>query len=531
MLLLLPVFLLLLTAISIQVLARTRFNVGQTWVFAIIASTAIWILVSILRIIDPPALIIRYLDPSILDGILLSFNFTTVTWVFGFLLLTLLGAILLADSSRLSGNNNPIAWSGAMVITAAGILVCMSGSFAAFILSSTFLDITLLIVGLIVNRQSGQIQEVVIEFSGRVAGSIILMTTLGNSNLDLVNSQPDVISELLPFFIISLILRMGVIHSNKVSSISQPVRRNLQIFIQMIVPVTVFAFISRLSFPLLQGLFFRLTIFVLFGIVLIKAIKLLSQKIFDPKIWIEILAILGIGSILLEQTKAILPIGIVMISIGGAISITEARSKWTSVILMVLMLGMIGLPYTPSNGIWLEATSMESGFAGLFHNLIIFLALLGVSNNFLKKISMNSSNEKWVDFSNGMSPIILMVSPWIYLPWTNYLSGTIIGMIGAGIVIGISLSRLLLRKWWVKITQNVTNVAEKLKTDFQFFESLGNNFLKLTWLTNIFKALNYMVEWLVTSTIRMLEGEGGLLWALVLLILLTSIIVSIRTTL
>lgn len=526
MLLLLPVFLLLIAALSVLILGRTRFRLGQTWVFAIVTSTFIWILVSILRIVDPPALMINYLDQGILNGVSLSFNFTTETWVFGFLLLTMLGAILLADSSRLSGKNNLVAWSGAFVITAAGILVCMSGSFVAFILASTFLDITLLIVGILANLNSGQLKEAVIGFSVRVSGSLILLMTFGNSNLDLLKSKPEVLSELLPFFIISLILRMGVIHSGELTSEAHPISRNLQILLQMIVPVTMFAFISRLSIPPLDGLFFKLTILLLFSIVLVKAIKLASKRSFDHKIWIDIFSGLGIGLILLGQTDAILPLGLVMISVGSAISVTETRSRWTTIILIVLVLGMIGLPFTPSNGLWLNSIGMEAGFLGVIYNLIILLVLLGVTNTFLKKINRNLSNEKWVDVSNSMSPLILMISPWIYLPWTNYFTGTLIGVINPGVVIGITISRTLFWKWWVRITQIATSVSEKLKTESQFLTRPINDLLKFTWLTNTFKTLNHILEWLVTGAIRMLEGEGGLLWALVFLILLTSIIVT-----
>ncbi len=530
MLLLLPILLLIITAIGIQILGRTKLNLGQTWILAIVTSTIIWILVSIIRIIDPPALVINYFEQGALNEVLLSLNFTTETWVFGFLLLTMLGAILLADSSRLSGKNNRVAWSGAMIITAAGILVCMSGSFVAFILTSTFLDITLLIVGLASNQHSGKLREVVVEFSVRVAGSLILITTLGNSNLDLSISQPEVISALLPFFIISLILRMGIFRSGEHPSKEQPVRRNLQVLIQTIVPVTMFAFVSRLSIPPLDGIFYNLTILVLFGSVLFKAIRLTSQEIFEHKIWIEILSGLGIGLILLGLSDALLPLGIVMISVGSAISVTETRSKWTTIVLMVLMLGMIGLPFTPSYGLWLKITGTESKLSGALYNLIILLVLLGVTNNFLKTISRSFSNEKWVDVSNSMSPIILIVSPWIYLPWTSYLTGTLVGVINPGIVIGLTLSRLLFWKWWDRIRQGISYVKENLLTKFQFLAKIINDFLKLKWLSNTFRIINYLVEWLVTSTIRMLEGEGGLLWALVFLILLTTILMSLRMT-
>jgi len=107
MLLLLPVLFLVIAAIALQVLGRVRFRVAQSWIFAIITSNIIWILFSILRIIDPPVLTINYLDQGISNGIPLSFHFSPVTWVFGFLLLTMLGAILLADSSRLAGK---ITW-------------------------------------------------------------------------------------------------------------------------------------------------------------------------------------------------------------------------------------------------------------------------------------------------------------------------------------------------------------------------------------------------------------------------------------
>jgi hypothetical protein len=493
-------------------------------------SNIIWILFSILRIIDPPVLTINYLDQGILKGIPLSFHFNAVTWVFGFLLLTMLGAILLADSSRLAGKNNLVAWSGAIVITAAGILVCMSESFVAFILASTFLDISLMIVGLVANQHSSQVKEAVIEFSLRVAGTIILMSTFSDNDFGLLNTQSEGSGAALPFFLVGLILRMGIIHISERSMGEYPIRRNLQILVQMIVPVTMFAFISRLSIPFQDGPFFRLIFFILIGIAVVKAIKLTLRKAGDQSVWIDVLSALGIGLFLLGQTNAILPLGIVMITIGSAISVTDTRSRRTNIVLIILMLGMIGLPFTPSNGLWIKSSGIEFAFRVFLCNFALFLAILGVSNDFLKIISRNQSNEKWVDVSISMSPIIIMISPWIFLPWSNSMTGTPIGMIIPGILFVIFLTRLVFRKWWSNIAQVVVRVNDKLSADFHVLKKILNDFLKLKWLASVFKALNRGVEWLVTSTIRMLEGEGGLLWALVFLILITSIIVTYRIT-
>jgi hypothetical protein len=528
MLLLLPVLFLIIAAIAIQVLGRIRFSIAQSWIFAMVTSSIIWILFSVLRIIDPPLLAVNYLDQGILNGIQLIFHFNATTWVFGFLLLTMLSAILLVDLSRLSGKNNLVAWSGAMVVTAAGILVCMSGSFVAFILASTFLDLSLLTVGLVANRQSSQVKEVVVDFSLRVAGTFILLTTFSNNNFDLMSLQSESSGGVFFIFLAGLILRMGVIHPSGTSMPEYPIRRNLLILIQMIVPVTTFAIISRLSIPTLDGSIYGFIFFTLIGIALVKALRQTFRKSGDQKAWIDVISILGIGLLLLEQTNAILPLGIVMISIGGAVSVTDPRLKRTNVFLIILMLGMIGLPFTPSNGLWIKSIGMEFGFRVFLYNLALFLVILGVSKNFLNNISRNLSNKKWVDASNSMSPIILMISPWIYLPWNKSLTGTAIGMIIPGILIGFILARLVFWKWWHKIVQHVGQVIEKIGSEVHVITKLIADLLKFKWLVNLLKAINRIVEWLVTSTIRMLEGEGGLLWALVFLVLITSIIVTYR---
>lgn len=524
MLLLLPILFLLIAAIAIQIFGRVRFTIAQSWILSIVSATIIWILFSVLRIINPSELTINYFDQGITKGILLSFNFTPVTWIFGFLLFTMLGAILLVDSTRLSGKNNLYAWSGAMIIIAAGILACMSGSFVAFILASTFLDISLLIVGLITNQQSSQLKEVVVTFSLRVAGSFILLTTIGSSSFDLMDLNSEVPNGLLPLVIVGLILRMGVIHFGEMNSEEYAIRRNLQVLVQIIVPVTMFAFISRLSVPTLDGLFYRIIFIVLIGTALVKVTKLAYRKMVDQKTWIEVFSSLGIGLLLLEQSAAILPLGIVMISIGSAISVTDTRSRRTNVFLLILMLGMIGLPFTPSNGLWINPSGMGLGFQIFFYDLVLFLAIIGVSGYFLNSIDLNLSNEKWIDVSNSMSPIIMMISPWIYLPWSQALPRTLIGMIIPGIIIGITLTRIFFSKWSTIIARG----SEKLKTELHVLTPLVTSFLRLKWLIDIFKTLNKVIEWLVTSTVRMLEGEGGLLWAVVFLILITSIIVTYR---
>ena len=199
MILFIPVFILLLFGITIQVLGRTRLNVVQTWIFTIFGAILAWLSFILIKVLGVDPLVTSFLTSESSLKFQTIFLVADKNWVYGFLLLTLLITVLFMDSSRLTWKNNLTAWSGALIIGAAGLLASMSGSVIAFLLTSATIDIFSLSSQIIFQREERSIRRAITDFVLRVTGSFLIMAGL------VLNGEPDVL-----MVSAGLALRLGV---------------------------------------------------------------------------------------------------------------------------------------------------------------------------------------------------------------------------------------------------------------------------------------------------------------------------------
>lgn len=528
MLLLIPVILLILSAVAIQILGRTRLNIAQTWILAMLVSSVAWISFIVLRILEPASFGVNYLSTSPESTTRIFFNFNETTWVLGFLLVTILGAILLSDSSRLTEKNNLAIWSGAMMITATGIIACMAESIVAFILVSTFLDVSLLIIQLAENPRRIHQQGMLLEFTLRVSGTLILLTMLGYTAVSSTTPQIEIPGSIFPFVILGVILRLGIIHPYRSSQEVVSPRRNLQILNITVVPITMFVFLSRVTALFTPNFAFYSLFAGIMGLTLMRAGSFFSSGKNDQKIWADTISGLGITAFLLGDPTTILPLGIILVVCSGIISTSGTRAKWTNIILLVLFLSVIGLPFTPTSSLWIVPSGGNLPVLSVVYDVVLLIALLGITTDLLPNRNIQLTSEKWIGLSNDLSPILLIVSPWIFLPWIENLPGKKIGFIFAFVIIIVTSTRTFLQKRVMNKSPQMEIQDKPGLSKYSFLWAQLEQFFQLRWFLNIIKVINLFVKWLVTTLIRVLEGQGGLLWALVFLILITSILITSR---
>lgn len=526
MLLLIPVFLLLIAAIALQVLSRWRFSIIQSWVFSISAVILVWFSYIGLRILNPTGWTIPYIKTNPTQELSIVMQFSSATWVFGFLLLTLLLAVILADSNRLPGKNNLLGWSSAMVITASAVLACMSASLVAFLLACTFLDITLFVVQMSSQNRPEQLNFSVIEFALRIIGSFLLMAVLGGQEAGIANSISEIPAKMMSLVLLGLTLRIGIFSIGGAVSGAFPVRKTYNFLTLVVVPITIFALISRLPALNLEGSFYPLMAGVVVILTLINLLRFYTSNIgSENRIpWIAVCSGLGLILVFINREISILPLGIVMLVIGNLLSVNESATRNTRFILAVLMIGLLGLKFTPSVGIWIGKGDNSPIINVISYNLILFLALSKALNSFIKNIKIHSDNEKWIELSTGLGPILLVLSPWVFLPWTKLVKGQWIDLV-MPILIIVTASLLFLTKT-SRIVQFTSRLIKRPNFESSFYFRYAREFFQLKWLSRWVSGIYNIISGLVKGLVRLLEGDGGLLWAFVFLILLTTVIYS-----
>lgn len=134
MLILIPIILLLFFAGGINLLvSRYKLSLGTTWLITAAAVLIVWVSLIIFRIILPEGVSITNWSPQGIGADVLVFKLSERTWIFAFLLVSLLIGVIFTDTIRFGQSNNLVTWAGSMVLTAVGLLSIYSQTFLAVI--------------------------------------------------------------------------------------------------------------------------------------------------------------------------------------------------------------------------------------------------------------------------------------------------------------------------------------------------------------------------------------------------------------
>ncbi len=227
-----------MSGFAIQMLGITRFNTVQTWIFAIFGSFLALTSYVVIKISSSGSFTTPLLDSNDSQTFLAISHIDKNNWIFGLLLLALLISTLLYDFSRLSGKNNLFAWSATLIIGAFGMMAIISQSLISFLITSASLDIVLLVSYLSIQRDEAQNTTVIGDFMQRSVGTLLIMFGMGVSG----NVNMLVLS-------IGIILRLGVFPVGLDTRGNPPMRQNLLSFFEIVVPLSVFAFINGIDAP------------------------------------------------------------------------------------------------------------------------------------------------------------------------------------------------------------------------------------------------------------------------------------------
>ena len=145
MLILLPVLILLLTALAMAVLDRLRPRYSYHWVVAVGGAFLAWAGVWVLRFRLPSSLPLA--DWGV-EGLLSSspvLRVDGISWMFALALATFALAVILTDAARAQETQWEV-WAGGLSITALGILAVMAGNPLTLVLVWVILDVVDLVI-------------------------------------------------------------------------------------------------------------------------------------------------------------------------------------------------------------------------------------------------------------------------------------------------------------------------------------------------------------------------------------------------
>ncbi len=525
MLSLLPVFLLLLAAGVVLTLRLRGVNTGVCWLVSVGAALLVWGLTLSLNWWSPAPLLIENWLPGGMSAGSVRFEWDRFSWVFAFSLSSLLLATLLTASVRLLPVS-PIIWAGETVVTGVGMLVVLAASPMALILGWTLLDA--LELGILLANLRGARQTVgeTTAFSVRVFGTLLVAVAVVISQ---AQGQPFTFEQVsAPVALLLLVaagLRLGVIPLH-LPYTDAPLRRGMGTVLRLTISAASLSVLAKVSAATIPAaakdwLLAFLAIAAVYGA---GRWFTAQDELAGRPYFLAVLGSLAVAGAVNGDPQAALVWGSLLVTVGGLLFLFSIRTAGMRLFSGLALLALSGLPFTPAAPAWV-------GLAGTTWDVVdfIFIAtyavlLAGYARHSLRAENGFGGQERWVWVTYPLGIAVLAGSVYAAL-YLGLNSPWVLGAWWISAPCAVFAVLLLMADWRLRHSRPET--VERMRWAAVVARRVGgflSALLSLNWLYRLGMGLFGWVQRMVGFFTVILEGDGGVLWTLVLLALLASLV-------
>jgi hypothetical protein len=572
MLILLTIFLFIIAPVLMLIfhLVRPRFSIQGF--LAVLAGLAGWIMVFVGRYDIPRVITLLHWQPDSLFPISPALYVDDISWYFALALVSLSMTALLTSIAQLgesdisekaqakaphqadehrnpSFQGTPISlsdksvdvevnpnwqvWASILILTSMGLIAVTSGNLLSLLLAWSALDLLELIILLIQVPQSSLRERIILAFSAKLCGLGILLIAIliswSQNTLLTFDKIPITIS---PLLVVAAGLRLGVLplHIPLVHRLS--INRHLGTLIRLIPAAASYILLIRIADIGITG---KITPYLLAFTILAGAyggVKwLFSQNELEGRpFWLLGTGSLTIASAILNQPVACLAWAIASLLSGGFIFSTPFRHRNLIPLVALGLFNFSTLPFSPTwQGVTLYQYPSNDPMNRLLFYIFAFFLIVAqcflfaglfrhALTGFYPSVSQkNIRVERWVWFlypigllfalSSHLFLGVLNYPNWAQIPLLNWLLGPL-----AIIITGFFIYFL----WQNPHTFQPATHSE--------ITHLWNSLMSLEWLYRYLWRLFRSIARIFTLISNVLEGEGGIIWALVLFALIFVLI-------
>lgn len=509
------------TALTLAILQVTRPNYRFAWLIAAGGSFLTWVSVFLWQARMPFSLGLPAWGSNTLFADAPVFLADHLSWPYAFALSTLGLAVILTAVVR-ENFPAPFAWAGTLALIGFGLLAVLADNPLTLVLVWAALDLTELITQLASTEDGNASERVVAGFAARMLGIGLLLwaglTSLWRgAPLDFRAPLP----EAGVYLVLAAGLRLGVLPLHLAYSTESAVRRGFGSTLRLVSAASSIVILARIP---AQGISSPLAPFLL---VLVAGAGLYGgwmwmrspDEITGRPYWVIVLASLAIAAALRGNPVGSAAWGMALILTGSALFLSSVQHKILQRALLIVGLWSISsLPFS------LTASGWDSGknatWAVWVTWPILITAQASLAAGFIRHAARPSNSvpiDAHIAWARNVYPIGigLLLATLFLLGLLGWDGARALGTLPAGLAAAALTGALLwltprlrwlnpIRAHWVRPQQ-----AEPSRLDF-FYRSL--------W--NLYRALGRLSESISTA----LEGDGGILWALLFLVLFLSLL-------
>lgn len=545
MLILVPIGLLLLASLVIYLYDIIRPNFGISWVIASIASLLAWLTILFSRLRLPTILALQSWNSTDLQltghlSLLMDYD----SWPYVLALMTIALAVILSDAARTRYDSTPRAWSLSLMITALGLLAIQAGTSLTMMMAWVLLDLLEVFHLLRQHGTSTLLQadekfnpRIIISYGVRIASILLLfMATMQGWSVvgDFDLTQIPTTSGFM--FLLAAGLRLGVFPLNmpffaEYSDSKRPtMRRGVGNIIRLTPAAASLGLLARLPadlvtpelagwMPLFMGL---LALAVLYA-----AVKWLSavDEIQGRPYWMIAWASFAAVSVLNGAPKASIAWGMVMILPGSLLFLFYPRVQRINFLLYFGLIGLLGFPYTPAASGWVGLVANGFNIWTVVFIIAHGLMVLGFLDRALQPGGTSGSLESWARIVFPLS-LIFIIQAMIALGLIGWPDAFTQGV------------------WWLALISNLlilitVILINRFGANSPYFQLPANSgmrkrldwlfprlepFFRLEWLYQVVWSVYGFLGRIMKTFSVIMEGEGGILWTVLLLVLLITLL-------
>jgi hypothetical protein len=515
MLLLVPIILMLATALTLFILRLLRPKFQYAWLiaaggtFLALAGIFLW------QIRMPQAFSLLAWQPRSIFSHTPFWLADGISWPYALSLSALALGVIMTSVAR--SDLDPASWAGTLILCAVGMVSVSAGNLLTLVLVWAVLDLTELVIMLRSTEGRKQSESVVVAFAARLTGiGLALWAGTVSSSLADFRSAPAGSGIAL---ILAASLRLGVIPLHLPYRQENVLRRGFGTMLRLVSAASSLVLLARIPSsaivsPLVPYLLILSTLAALYaGWMWLRA----SDELTGRPFWILGLAALAVASALRGSPVGSAAWGIALVLAGGILFLYSARQRNLLWLPFLALLGLSALPFSVTASGWLSGkTSSPVFWIILLPGQALLLA--GFMRHALHPgESSLESQSRWVKVIYPLG---------LFVPLAALLMLGVWGWDGAA-AIGL---------WWVAIIVIIL-ASGLVALSSLVLPRLGpgrgsagqwSDILRLNWLYRaVWTAYRSMgqISRQVTNT---LEGDGGILWSFLLLVLLISIFTSRR---
>jgi hypothetical protein len=519
MYLIITLSLLVLAVATIAIMRLMRPSLSYAWLAAALGGILAWISILLWQL-DMP----RRFSPSLWTPVSLftaspELLMDSYAWLYALGLVALGTAVVLTSPARASLAVDPAGWAASLALTALALLAVLADNPLALVLVWTSIDLAELFNTLRASDTPSLSERAVISFSIRAVGTgFALWASVANAASGKVFLFENASSQTGIFLLLAAGLRLGVLPLHLAFRSEPTLRRGFGTNLRLTTAATSLILLARLPFSTLDGIYvpYLLGFVVLAGLYAAWKWFTARDEISGRPYWIIGMSALAVAATLRGSSAGSAAWGISMLLFGGISFLYSARHVWFTRILAGLGLLLLGLPFSITAAGWEGSFRWPALFWPLF--LVAHILLVGgyIRHLFRPGEVLFSELPTWAQTAYpgglgllGLTAVLLGLWGW---PGALQLGSWVVSAIVLAFAGSVGLILWRFRRF---------ADPEKLPTSDAGFSRFGT---MQEYLAGIFWAAYRMLGRLFGYAADLLEGDGGLLWTLLLLVLFITIL-------